>query len=191
VRLADGSFTLAAVVSPIHRLPRPGRCRRLLAAILAATALAVPTSAHAGLGPNGAPLARHAARSSAYASNLLREINRARRLSGLHAVQLDAQLLAVARRFSSTLAVRGVLSHVSPDGSAPQQRVAASGFDGDFIGEDLAVGLDPAACVASWLLSPPHRHVLLSPDVRVIGIGVAAGLFGAESADFVTADFGR
>jgi uncharacterized protein YkwD len=48
------------------------------------------------------------------------------------------------------------------------------------VGETLAWGTDsratPAGTVAAWMESRPHRKVLLDPQYRELGVGVAIGI---------------
>ena len=75
------------------------------------------------------------------------------------------------------------------------ERLRANGYGGGrwAAGETLAWGSGDAATphgvVAMWMVSPPHRAVLLDRDYRDAGIGVALGSpFGGsrgESATYV------
>ena len=63
-------------------------------------------------------------------------------------------------------------------------------------GENIAYGGShlgtPKAIVRAWMHSPEHRHNILNPDFRQIGIGFARGIPpkpGASGATFTT-DFG-
>lgn len=62
------------------------------------------------------------------------------------------------------------------------------------IAENLAWGTvgfgTPAGIVSLWRSSPGHRHVMLLPWVRRIGVGIVVGSFqGQRHAHIVTADF--
>ena len=50
----------------------------------------------------------------------------------------------------------------------------------------------PAQTVATWMRGSGHRHVLLSPRFREVGVGPAPGYPGRpRSGGPYTADFGR
>lgn len=40
-----------------------------------------------------------------------------------------------------------------------------------------------ARTVSEWLASPSHRAVLLSPQYRYVGLGLAGGYFGSTRAE--------
>ena len=62
------------------------------------------------------------------------------------------------------------------------------------MGEDIACGKAgtaagrPAAIVALWMQSAPHREVLLTARLRDIGVGIA---LGADGMRYFTVDLGR
>ena len=125
------------------------------------------------------------------------EVNRVRRRHGLAPVSADARLIRMARGFARTMVARRFFSHVGPGGATLSARRRAAGYRGRAIGEVLAWGegryASPRAAVRSWLRSPPHRRVLLSPSYRDVGVGIALGSpFGGSmrsSATYV-ANFG-
>jgi uncharacterized protein YkwD len=44
--------------------------------------------------------------------------------------------------------------------------------------------------VQTWMQSPEHRSVILTPDLRRVGLGVATGTYkGQDSVSMATADF--
>jgi uncharacterized protein YkwD len=126
----------------------------------------------------------------AYTSALVQAINGARAANGLPPLRVDNRLSTAARGQSEYLAAKGLLDHTGPDGSNVLQRLVRLGFRGNMAGEDLAAGMGPAATVQAWLASPMHRMNLLSPQYRMLGVGVATGSLGGMTAPFVTADFG-
>ncbi|HEX3873500.1 MAG TPA: CAP domain-containing protein, partial [Solirubrobacteraceae bacterium] len=70
--------------------------------------------------------------------------------------------------------------HVAPGGADVLGRVVAAGFAIAHnvldLGENLAAAAGslatPAATVADWMSSPPHRANILDPTYRQTGIGV-------------------
>lgn len=109
----------------------------------------------------------------------LANLQRAR--NGKGALRANRRLALAARRHAADMARRGYFDHVSPSGRGPMARARAVGWHGS-IGEVLASGCGslstPAATVAAWLNSPPHRAVLLGSG-RVAGVGIGAGGSGS------------
>jgi len=104
-------------------------------------------------------------------------VNDERRARGLTALEIDPRLGEVARAHSRDMARKGYFSHVAPDGTTVRQRVRRGGVDFVRVGENLHKSVnyeDPVeVAVRSWLESPHHRELLLSPDFRLTGMGVA------------------
>jgi uncharacterized protein YkwD len=151
--------------------------RRLLLAffLLAAAFAAVPANANPA--------------TASYGKALLQAINTARASQGLAPLKLEPHLVLAARRYSRVLARTSQLSHTAL-GRDVGQRLAAAGYRGQAFGEDLAVGMTAEQTVAAWLASPLHRQVLLSPQFRRVGLGIAHGSWQGNAAHFVTADLG-
>jgi uncharacterized protein YkwD len=93
----------------------------------------------------------------------------------------------------------------SLSGWTPMQRIEASAYAtrarslsaAQNIGWGSGALATPAAMVRAWMLSPPHREIMLSDDYRNIGIGIApaapqrstSGLPGATYAvEFASRD---
>jgi uncharacterized protein YkwD len=123
-------------------------------------------------------------------------INRERTRRGLGALKRNAALERAAVAYSRLMVRQNFFDHVSPGGSTPQSRVRHAGYRGNGVGETIAWGTgasgDAAGTVTRWLHSPPHRAILLSRDMRTIGIGVADGspVKRYSGGETVTADFG-
>jgi uncharacterized protein YkwD len=169
--------------------------RRLLPLLLVAGALsgaapaaaAPPPACPPGLGAR--PLTVHT----------LCLINRTRADHGLHRLRFDPRLRRVARGHSRDMVGHHYFSHASRSGLSSAERIARTGWmrgrDHWRVGENLAWRAAPASprsVVQAWLDSPAHRHVLLEPSFRVIGIGIVRGTPFGETAGGATytADFG-
>lgn len=108
-------------------------------------------------------------------------INRKRRHHGLHRVRLAACTDRVAERWGRYLAVNDEFYHQSMD------RIMYR-CDAYYAGETLARGsVSPRRVVTLWMHSPDHRHVLLSPRPRRIGVGAFPDVLGrwVVAADFM------
>lgn len=99
-------------------------------------------------------------------------VNIRRAEAGIAAVAVDPVLMSCAQQYSETVAAMGKLSHTSPDGSTPGQRLRRCGYNWRNFGENLAAGYaDADQLVAAWMASPSHRKIILNPKVREIGLG--------------------
>lgn len=66
-------------------------------------------------------------------------------------------------------------SHFGAGGSNPASRVSGTGYRWSAIGEAIGTGFStPRRVVDAWLASPPHCQIVLSPEYRAVGIGVAS-----------------
>jgi uncharacterized protein YkwD len=165
---------------PIFRIVGP----LLGAAALLATA--VPSAATAAA-PSDCP----GARLIPTAANLARVqdatfclINEQRADHGLKPLRENADLQAAAEGHSASMVTRDYFDHDSPTGASPMARVLAAGYASlagiREVGEIIAAAsgslASPAAAVASWMHSPPHRAEILNPAFRDTGIGVVAAI---------------
>jgi len=84
---------------------------------------------------------------------------------------------AVAREHSADMAARHYLSHDTPEGLNPVDRIRRGGVEGmTLAGEN--VGLTNRSnpnreIVEGWIASPVHRRNLLHPEFNATGVGIA------------------
>jgi uncharacterized protein YkwD len=117
-------------------------------------------------------------------------VNAERAARGLPALREAALLDVAAGRFAAQMVALRFFGHVAPDGSGLDDRVAATGYAaanaGENIGEGAGAGASsPAAMVATWMDSAPHRANILDPGFRDAGAGAVlgdAGLGGVSGA---------
>lgn len=109
-------------------------------------------------------------------------INAERTDRGLRPLRGDSDLARAARRHSADMVRRTYFSHVTPGGADLGARISdvryGSGHAwraGEALGWGTGDRATPAALIDEWLASPPHRHILLDPGYRELGVGVAAG----------------
>ena len=169
--------------------------RRLLGVLVAATTLwgsALATAAPASVCPSQE-------RIRPLAVTTLCLINEARVRHGASRLRPDRRLRTAARRHSRDMVAHRYLSHDSRSGRSFVARIARTGWMRGRrrwkVGETIAWHRAPAtprSIVRAWLRSAPHRHVLLDPRLRVVGIGIVSGTpFGSEADGATyTADFG-
>lgn len=177
-------------------MPSPGM-RVLVLSALAVVAALVSS-------PNGASgSAALVERRGALEASIVRELNRVRSASGLQPLRVQPGLRTAARGHSRAMLRHGFFGHESRDGTSFSVRIrrhySTQGWESWAVGETLLASqggaIDAAAAVESWLASPPHRKVIMSPTWRDAGIGVfftssAPAVFGGTEAVVVTADFG-
>ncbi len=122
------------------------------------------------------------------------ELNQERTKRGLSAVRHDEGLALAAKRYSRAMVDQGFFDHVSPSGSTLGSRLKRVGFRaagraGETIGWGSGSLASPAALVAAWMASPPHREIILDGGFSAVGVGVAPGAPVGGAGATVTADF--
>jgi uncharacterized protein YkwD len=173
-----------------------------LAAAPTAVAADIPVTSQALSAALGAPLAvvssqcRGAAALHSSQARMRRAIrcviNQQRARNALNPLAANRRLARAANRHAADMARHNYFSHVSLSGSSPLRRVRAAGWRGG-VGEALAWGCgtqaSPAAIVAAWLASPPHRAIILGRG-RVVGIGYKRGGGCSGGRAFAVAEVG-
>jgi uncharacterized protein YkwD len=178
------------------------RVAPLVAVVVAALAAAVvlwPRSGHhasSACGPvDVAPAPDNV---EAVAAATLCLLNEQRRAHGLAPLAADPLLTRAAQAHSDDMVHRGYFEHTAPDGQTVQDRIRATGWGAGgraSTGENIEWGLrakaTPAAVVAKWMASPPHRADILRPAFTQIGVGIALGApaVAGPGATYTT-DFG-
>jgi uncharacterized protein YkwD len=129
-------------------------------------------------------------------------LNRIRRAHHRHRLRNNPALQLVAQRYSQLMVADRFFDHVSPTGATFVQRIRQTDYLASAaswsLGENLAWGsgfyATPRETVNSWMHSPGHRHNILEPRYREIGIGVAPGTptdaGGVPGATYTT-EFGK
>jgi uncharacterized protein YkwD len=127
-------------------------------------------------------------------------INEQRRERGLNELDAHKTLKKAAKRHTAQMLSTGCFSHTCPGEPDLVSRVTSTGYlpcDCSWsVAENIAWGQgkhgSPAAIVAAWMASPPHRETILTEGMRDVGIGVRPGKPGdrQSSAASYTADFG-
>jgi uncharacterized protein YkwD len=177
--------------------------RRLLApAALTCALFALPAAAAAAAPCADAALVPTAANGQEVRAATLCLLNRERTSRGLRALRHDGQLRKAAQGYSREMVRQSFFDHVGRDGSTLAGRVksrttylrSAAHWS---LGENLYWGTGeratPRESVDGWMHSPGHRHNILDPRFRDIGIGIAIGApedVGGEPAATYTTEFG-
>jgi uncharacterized protein YkwD len=136
-------------------------------------------------------------------TDVLVQLNAIRVAHGLSPLRRSPLLDAAATQHTREMLRVGYFSHDSADGTSFDQRVArfyplGPGFHHWAAGENIvwaAPGLSANGALRMWMASPPHRHNILDPTWREIGISAvhsvsAPGVFSGQSATAITTDFG-
>jgi uncharacterized protein YkwD len=106
-------------------------------------------------------------------------VNAERKAQGRIALQVDPDVVAIARQRAQAMAATDVLSHQNPDGSNVFDQIVAAGIPWFGAGEVIVWNSWPAAtdstaqAVGAWFGSAPHRTILLSTDFNYVGFGAA------------------
>jgi uncharacterized protein YkwD len=111
---------------------------------------------------------------------LVKGINLERGREGLGTLQLKTDLVDLAFSRARDLVSRGYFDHLDPlDGRlSAEQGLVQAGYAGK-LGEVLVAVFGPAEALApkalqAWWASDPHRQVLMDPEYRYIGVGLAS-----------------
>lgn len=107
-------------------------------------------------------------------------------------IAMDPILRCSARLHSLDMFERDFFEHTNLDGLDPFQRMAAAGFSGSFLGENIALGQrTPEEVMEGWMESDGHCSNVMKAEFTVIGIGYhpGAGMRGLGS-NYWTQNFG-
>lgn len=86
------------------------------------------------------------------------------------------QLAQAAQGHAADMAAKNYFDHNSQDGRTPWQRIAATGYQGRMLAENIAAGQrTPEAVVQGWLNSPGHCANIMNPGLKELGVGYATG----------------
>lgn len=126
---------------------------------------------------------------SAPAEQLYYYINAARGQNGLPPLAYAHELTVAAQSHTEDMALNRFTSHAGSDGSSPAVRLLRHGYQGGYVGEATAWGMERAIqAVEFWLNSPPHRRILLNQGATEVGVGYTVN-FGAPNVWYWTAEF--
>ncbi|SMY08557.1 CAP domain-containing protein [Flavimaricola marinus] len=99
-------------------------------------------------------------------------------------ITINQTLTDVAQAHATDMAQNGYFSHVGLNGSTISDRVSASGYQYDWVAENLLQGTtDEAVAVQTWMQSAPHRDAMLEPRAEEFGLGLDADLYVLILAD--------
>jgi uncharacterized protein YkwD len=165
------------------RLPGKGVTTVAIALVLATTGGAVLSRSLLGSG---------AAKTAATQANVLVLLNQQRAAHRLEPLMIDPKLTQAAFAHSADMLRRGYFSHNGPQG-AWDLRIGRFVERTTLLGEILEWGAGtygtPQGIVSTWMHSPEHRRVILTPELRLIGIGITTGTYrGVHGVTMATGD---
>ena len=115
---------------------------------------------------------REESRSRRYAAEVVRLTNKQRRKHDCEDLSTNSDLARAARRHSDDMADHNYFDHTGRDGREPVDRAGDAGYEGGYVGENIAAGQkSPGDVVESWMDSPGHRKNILNCEYTEIGVG--------------------
>jgi uncharacterized protein YkwD len=149
--------------------------------------------------PKSAPTAHHTSddgettppSGTGFAAEMLNLVNVERKRAGCGPLALDRKLNAAAQAHTTDMATHNFLSHDSPDGRTPFDRITAAGYSFGAAAENIAAGSTTAsATMKQWMNSPGHKANILNCAYVDLGVGYAKGV-NAKYPAYWTQDFGK
>lgn len=102
-------------------------------------------------------------------------VNQERARAGLPPLQLDLDLVRLARSKSEDMVRLGYFGHFSPTYGSPFAMMERAGIAYRYAGENLAGAPTVEIAHRALMASPGHRANILSPHFTHVGIGVVQG----------------
>jgi uncharacterized protein YkwD len=135
-----------------------------------APAAPAPTAIYLPLLAGGASLL--SVEEQVMATQVLALVNAERAKAGCGPLSLSDELTAAAYGHSTDMAQNNFFSHTGSAGTSVSQRVAAAGYSGGYVGENIAAGhSSPEEVMSGWMASAGHRKNILNCAYVHIGIG--------------------
>jgi uncharacterized protein YkwD len=131
---------------------------------------------------------------STFESDILAGINAQRTAAGMAPLQLDSNLVMVARERSNDMAQKGYFAHVSPTGDTAFSLMDRYGIPYAWAGENLARNNYPdnesvAVALRDWMASQGHRDNILGSHYQTVGVGAAVDGAGMKYFTLVFVGF--
>lgn len=99
-------------------------------------------------------------------------VNNARRLNGVPELIWDEKLKEVGKDYAFDMWNRSFFGHYSPEGESVANRLEKANIKYKFAGENLALAPSVTIAETGLMNSEGHRHNILDPSFKKIGIGV-------------------
>lgn len=89
-----------------------------------------------------------------------------------NALAWNDTLATTAASYAKEMYTHNFFSHISPSGTSPIQRAAAAGYQGDYVGEDIARGYATTSeVVEAWKNSEEHCIAMMDTLYKEAGGG--------------------
>ena len=142
--------------------------------VLLALTLAACSTPEPRFGPDGKPLPvvyRIGKSDEAKIQfRMLDSVNALRQAGGAAPVKLSSELNAAAKTHSRDMSVQNRPWHFGSDGSSPIDRVAATGYVGRLIGENISETYETELeTLSAWMETPETREVIMDSRARDLG----------------------
>lgn len=100
------------------------------------------------------------------------KVNAERTARGLPALQVNMELVRLARLKAKDMAENGYFDHISPTYGSPFEMLQAAGISYKFAGENIARVSSVTVAHNAFMDSPGHKANILSAGYSQIGVGV-------------------
>ena len=120
------------------------------------------------------------------AAEVFEALNLARVDAGVDPLAFSPALALVAQGHAGEMYVEGHFSHVSPLTGTVGDRLTDAGIVYRLVGENLALAATTADVHDGLMDSEGHRHSMLHPDFRRVGVAVVSGPLGLMTVQVFT-----
>jgi uncharacterized protein YkwD len=175
------------------------RLKTLILAVVLGVTLPASALANCGRAADLDPAAPGASLRAAGGATLCL-LNHERTKRHLHKLRFNHKLALAGLRHARDMVAHHYFSHDAPSGQNFIERIMKTNYvparASWFLGENLAWGDEskstPRAIVRAWMASPGHRHNILMPGFREIGIAIVEGapVGGVSQAVTYATEFG-
>lgn len=125
------------------------------------------------------------------AAEITAATNSVRRNNSLPPLTVNIQLTRAAQDKAEAMFAQQYFDHTSPSRKTFWSFIEQSGYTYTTVGENLAIDfIDGRDVVPTWMSSASHRHNLLNPVFRDVGVAVVDGLIHNAATTVVVQFFG-
>jgi uncharacterized protein YkwD len=118
--------------------------------------------------------------------------NQERSERGLEPLKIDPKLREAADSHSHDMLRRGYFTHDGPNEKwdVRVRRYVTRSVVAEILSRGSGFYATPKGMLKAWMNSPPHKRIILTPELRLVGLGVATGTYqGQDDVAMATADF--
>ena len=110
--------------------------------------------------------------SNQFDQKIVQLVNNERANAGLDPLSLDSQLDRAANLHTDEMVQADKMSHQLPGEAGLGDRVSDSGYNWNYVSENVAAGqATPEEVMSTWMNSPKHQKNILNPKLTHIGVG--------------------